>query len=272
MCKKYAKIWQVLKLALFLQCKKYTKDNLTMKFDEKTKEWRSPYWHPAVTTDAVVFGFDGVELNVLLIQRGLEPYKDMWALPGGFMRPDDKTAEACAYRELREETDVDDIYMEELQTFSRIDRDPRERVITIAFFALVVKDKYQVKGGDDARNAKWFPVKDLPALAFDHKDIIELALVRLRQRIHFEPIGFHLLDKEFTMPQLHNIYIAILDPPEDDIKLRDRRNFQKKMLKLGYIRETGKKVTGNAHRSPKLYNFDEEAYARAKKIGMRLEF
>ena len=230
-----------------------------MKYNEQTKQWESPYWHPALTTDAVVFGFDGVGLNVLLIQRGLEPYEHMWALPGGFMRED-------------EETNVNDIFMEELQCFSDKDRDPRERVITIAFFALVVKDKYQIMGGDDARVAKWFPVKDLPALAFDHKDIIETALERLRQRIHFEPIGFHLLDKEFTMPQLHNIYIAILDPPEDDTKLRDRRNFNKKMLKLGYIKETGKKVTGNPHRSPKLYTFDEEAYQHAKKIGMRLEF
>ena len=259
-------------MALSLQCKKYTKDSLTMIFNNETKLWQSPYWHPAVTTDAVVFGFDGVELNVLLIQRGLEPYKDMWALPGGFMRLEDETSEACVYRELREETDVNDIYLEEFHTFSNRDRDPRERVITIAYFALVVKDKYHIKGGDDACNAKWFPVRELPTLAFDHKDIIELALVRLRQRIHFEPIGFHLLDKEFTMPQLHSIYKAILDPPEDDTKLRDRRNFQKKMLKLGYIKETGKKVTGNAHRSPKLYTFDEEAYQHAKTMGKRLEF
>ena len=243
-----------------------------MLYNHQTKQWESPYWHPAVTTDAVVFGFDGVGLNVLLIQRGQEPYKNMWALPGGFMRPEDESAEACVYRELHEETDVDDLYLEELQTFSGRDRDPRERVITIAFFALVVKDKYQVKGGDDAQEAKWFPVKDLPTLAFDHQVIIETALERLRQRIHFEPIGFHLLGKEFTMPQLHSIYIAILDPPEDDTKLRDRRNFPKKMLRLGYIKETGKRVTGNPHRSPKLYTFDEEAYQQAKKIGMRLEF
>ena len=243
-----------------------------MKYNKQTKKWESPYWHPAVTTDSVVFGFDGKALNVLLIQRGLEPYKDMWALPGGFMRPEDESAQACAYRELREETDVDDIYMEELKSFSAHDRDPRERVITIAFFALVVKDNYHVKGGDDARNARWFPIKELPELAFDHKAIILLAIERLRQRIHFEPIGFHLLGKEFTMPQLHNIYKAILDPPEDDTRLSDRRNFPKKMLKLGYIRETGKKVTGNPHRSPKLYTFDEEAYQKAKKIGMRLEF
>ena len=243
-----------------------------MRYNKQTKQWESPYLHPAVTTDSVVFGFDGVALNVLLIQRALEPFKNCWALPGGFMRPGDKDAQACAYRELREETDVDDIYMEELGTFSRHDRDPRERVITIAFFALVVKERYHIKAGDDASSAKWFLVKQLPDLAFDHKAIIDLALERLRQRIHFEPIGFHLLDKEFTMPQLHNIYIAILDPPEDDTKLRDRRNFPKKMLKLGYIKETGKMVTGNPHRSPKLYTFDEEAYARAKKIGMRLEF
>ena len=109
-----------------------------MKFNEQTKQWQSPYWHPAVTTDSVVFGFDGSQLNVLLIQRGVEPYKDAWALPGGFMRLDDKSARDCAYRELHEETDVDDIYMEEFKTFSDIDRDPRERVITIAFFALAL--------------------------------------------------------------------------------------------------------------------------------------
>ena len=240
-----------------------------MKYNEETKKWESPYWHPAVTTDSVVFGFDGEELNLLLIQRGEDPYAGMWALPGGFMLPDDKTAKDAAYRE---ETNVEGIYMEELQTFSDINRDTRERVITIAFFALVVKDRYVIKGGDDAKMAKWFPVNDLPELAFDHKLIIDTALERLRQRIHFEPIGFHLLDKEFTMPQLQNIYIAILNPPEDDIKLRDRRNFPKKMLKLGYIKYTCKKDTGNPYRSQKLYNFDEEAYATAKKIGMRLEF
>lgn len=243
-----------------------------MVFNKQSKMWESPYWHPAVTTDAVVFGFDGEQLNVLLVERGGEPYKGCWALPGGFITEKDESARAGVYRELHEETNVEDIYLEELQTFSNIGRDPRERVITIAFFALVVKDKYQIKGGDDARNAKWFPIGDLPELAFDHTEIIETALERLRQRIHFEPIGFHLLDKEFTMPQLQNIYIAILNPPEDDNKLRDRRNFPKKMLKLGYIKETGKKVTGNPYRSPKLYTFDENAYAEAKKIGMRLEF
>lgn len=243
-----------------------------MKLNKSTNLWESKYWHPAVTTDAVVFGFDGEKLNVLLIKRGGEPYLGSWALPGGFMKETDDTADSCIYRELNEETNVDEIYLEELKTFSKINRDPRERVITIAYFALVVKSKYKIKGGDDAAEAKWFPIDELPELAFDHKEIIDIALERLRQRIHFEPIGFHLLDKEFTMPQLQNIYIAILNPEESDSKLRDRRNFPKKMLKLGYIRDTGKKITGNPYRSPKLYTFDEEAYAKAKKTGMRLEF
>jgi len=243
-----------------------------MRYNNNTKKWESDYWHPAITTDAVVFGFDGEKLNILLIERGTEPYKGSWALPGGFIKEEDESAEVGVYRELKEETNVDDIYLEELKTFSKRGRDPRERVITIAFFALVVKSKYQIKGGDDAKEAKWFPIDNLPELAFDHKDIIDTALERLRQRIHFEPIGFHLLDKEFTMPQLQNIYIAILNPPADDNKLRDRRNFPKKMLKLGYIKDTGKCVTGNPYRSPKLYTFDEKAYYEAKKIGMRLEF
>ena len=237
-----------------------------------TNKWESDYWHPAVTTDAVVFGFDGEKLNVLLIERGGDPFKGAWALPGGFITQKDASAQAAVYRELHEETNVEGIYLEELQTFSKEDRDPRERVITIAFFALVVKDQYKIMGGDDARNAKWFPIDELPQLAFDHDYIINVALERLQQRIHFEPIGFHLLDKEFTMTQLQNIYIAILNPSEDDNKLRDRRNFPRKMLKLGYIKDTGKKVTGNPYRSPKLYTFDEAAYKTAKKIGMRLEF
>lgn len=243
-----------------------------MKLNQVTNMWESDYWHPAVTTDAVVFGFDGDQLNVLLVERGCEPFMGKWALPGGFMLPTDKSAQAAIYRELHEETNVEGIYMEELQTFSKEGRDPRERVITVAFFALVVKNRYKVKGGDDARKAQWFSINELPQLAFDHNDIINVALERLQQRIHFEPIGFHLLDKEFTMSQLQNIYIAILNPPADDNKLRDRRNFPKKMLKLGYIKDTGKKDTGNPYRSPKLYTFDEEAYKNAKKIGMRLEF
>lgn len=236
-----------------------------MKYNQHTKLWESQYWHPAITTDAVVFGFDGKQLNVLLIERGGEPYSGKWVLPGGFLREDDETAFHGVCRELKEETNAD-IFMEEFGTYSNKGRDPRERVITIAFFQLVVKDKYDISGGDDAKQAKWFPVDSLPELAFDHNQIVADALENLRQQIHFKPIGFQLLDKTFTMPQLQSIYEAILG------KELDRRNFRKKMLALGYIIDTKKKETGNAYRSPSIYMFDEDAYQNAKKIGMRLEF
>ena len=219
-----------------------------MKKNSKTGLYESQYWHPAVTTDAVVFGFDDTNLNVLLIKRDNDPYRDTWALPGGFIREEDETAKEGVFRELHEETNVKDIYLEELKTFSNKNRD------------------------DDAKEAKWFPIEDLPALAFDHAEIIQTAINRLRERIHFTPIGFDLLDDLFTMQQLQAIYIAILNPPKDDKKLRDRRNFPRKMLKLGYIKETEQKVTGTPYKQPKLYTFDKEAYDNAKKIGMRLEF
>jgi 8-oxo-dGTP diphosphatase len=225
---------------------------------------------------------------VLLSRRGntkpgeVPAFVDYWAHPGGFLQDDEPTDE-CVHREPFEESSMKLFYtdkgimpefIEQLKTYSARGRDPREFVITVAYYALVKKEKYEIKGGDDATEARWFPIDVVPELkiAFDHAQIIQDAVEKLRERIHFEPIGFHLLDKEFTMPQLQNIYIAILDPSEDDKNLRDRRNFPKKMLKLGYIKETGKKVTGNPYRSPKLYTFDEEAYAAAKKIGMRLEF
>ena len=261
-----------------------------MVFNEKTQKWESPYWHPAVTTDAVVFGFgkEDKSLQVLLIKRGkakageVPAFEGYWALPGGFLQQDEPTDE-CVNRELFEESymnlfnndkGIKPEFIEQLKTYSARGRDPREFVITVAYYALVKKEKYAIKGGYDAAEARWFSIDEISGLklAFDHAQIIQDAVEKLREKIHFEPIGFQLLDKEFTMPQLQNIYIAILDPTEENKSLQDRRNFPKKMLKLGYIKETGKKVTGNPYRSPKLYTFDEEAYASAKKIGMRLEF
>lgn len=261
-----------------------------MKYNNNTGKWESKYWHPALTTDAVVFGFDkdDCSLQILLIKRGkakpseTPAYEGYWALPGGFLK-ENETTDECVNRELFEESSMklfnNDMgikpeFIEQLNTYSARDRDPREFVVTVAYYALVKKNKYIVKGGDDAAEAKWFPIDkiaDLP-LAFDHAKIIQDAIERLREKIHFEPIGFNLLDKEFTMPQLQSIYIAILNPPENDSAIRDRRNFPKKMLKLGYIKDTGRVVSGNPYRSPKLYTFDEEAYKSAKKIGMRLEF
>ena len=186
------------------------------------------YPHPAVATDCVVLGFDGYELKILLIERGIEPYKGLWALPGGFLRMDE-TAEQCALRELKEETGLDLRYLKQLGAFSDVSRDPRERVISIAFYALAKKS--DVRGGDDASKAQWFAINEVPHLAFDHDFILRKAMQKLREDIHFEPIGFDLLDKEFTMPELQRLYEAILGVHFD------RRNFYKKMLQTGILDE-----------------------------------
>ena len=161
------------------------------------------YPHPAVTTDCVIFGFNGERLQVLLIERGIEPYKGHWAFPGGFLKMDE-TAEEGAKRELKEETGLADAYIQQLYTFSNPDRDPRERVITIAYYALVKIQ--EVKGGDDAASARWFPLDEIPPLAFDHDYILRMATQRLREQIHFQPIGFELLPEKFTIKELQALY------------------------------------------------------------------
>ncbi|HAC41546.1 MAG TPA: hypothetical protein DCF48_08305, partial [Rikenellaceae bacterium] len=191
------------------------------------------YEHPAVTTDCVIFTYEDWKLKVLLVKRGGEPYKGEWALPGGFLRGDE-TAREGALRELREETALEASAIGELGVFSKPDRDPRERVITIAFYALVKPS--EVRGGDDADEAAWFPIDDLPQLAFDHADIIHSALERLKRDIHFEPIGFDLLDEEFTIPDLQRLYEIILG-----VKF-DRRNFQRKILSSGILEEAEEPV------------------------------
>ena len=186
------------------------------------------YEHMALTTDCVIFTFEDRQLKVLLIRRGAEPFKGSWAFPGGFLQMNE-TARDGALRELHEETGLEPAAIGELGVFSDVDRDPRERVVTIAYYALVKPS--EVVGGDDADEAAWFPVDDLPPLAFDHKKIFETAMERLRRDIHFEPIGFDLLDDEFTIPDLQRLYEAILG-----VKF-DRRNFQRKMMASGILEE-----------------------------------
>lgn len=142
------------------------------------------YPHPAVTTDCVIFGLDDNELKVLLIERGNEPYKGCWAFPGGFLNPDE-TVEQGALRELREETELEDVYIEEVGVFSDPKRDPRDRVITVAFYSIIkIRD---VKAGDDAAKVNWLPINNLPKLAFDHDLILKAALKRIRERLIVEP-------------------------------------------------------------------------------------
>ena len=190
--------------------------------------WQYKYEHMAVTTDCVIFTYEDWKLKVLLVRRGGEPFKGHWAFPGGFLGMDE-TAEEGALRELREETALVPSAIGQLGVFSDVDRDPRERVITIAWYALV--KPVEVLGGDDADEAAWFPVDALPPLAFDHRKIFEEAMERLRRDIHFQPVGFDLLDDEFTIPDLQRLYETILG-----VKF-DRRNFQRKLLSSGILEE-----------------------------------
>ena len=221
------------------------------------------YPRPAVTTDCVIFGYDGNELKVLLIERGIEPFKGCWAFPGGFLNMDED-ALAGARRELKEETGLENAFIEQFHTFSEPGRDPRGRVITIAHYALVKIQ--EVEGGDDAAQARWFSIGEVPPLAFDHDRILRMAMSRLKEKIHFEPVGFELLPDVFTMPQLQNLYESILEVHFD------RRNFASKMLKLGILEDTGDRPAGASSRIPVSYRFNKEKYNELKAKGFRLEF
>lgn len=227
------------------------------------KQYCYKYPHPAVTTDCVIFGFDGEELKVLLIQRGIDPYKGHWAFPGGFLNLNE-SAEMGAMRELKEETGLESAYIEQFHTYSSPHRDPRERVITIAYMAFVKLQ--EVKGGDDAADAKWFPVNDTPQLAFDHDIILRDALARLRERIHFHPIGYDLLPEKFTMKQFQTLYEAVLGVHFD------RRNFAKKMFHLEILTQLDETIWPTPKREAYLYKFNIEKYNELKRRGFRLEF
>ena len=231
------------------------------------------YPHPVVTADCVVFGYDGKELKVLLIKRGKEKeasataYVGEWALPGGFLDVEsDKTVAHTAARELKEETGLKFSVKDfrEVGTFSDIKRDPRERVITVAHYALV--KLAEVEASTDAEKAEWFRWADIPHLAFDHDKILRVAFSRLKQNIHFEPVGFDLLPEVFTLPQLQNLYESILE-----VKF-DRRNFANKMKHYEILTEVAGDTPRRGTRTPVLYRFDKDNYDRLKSKGFQLEF
>jgi 8-oxo-dGTP diphosphatase len=222
------------------------------------------YPHPAVTVDAVVFGFDETDLKVLLIQRDGEPYRGKWALPGGFVEMDEDL-ETAARRELEEETGLKRLYLEQLYTFGAPQRDPRERVISVAHYALVKLTDHQVRAASDARNVAWFPVADLPPLAFDHEEVMEVALRRLKGKIRYEPIGFELLPERFPLSELQRLYETVLEQP------LDKRNFRKKILGMGLLQDTEEIQQDVAHRAARLYRFDKAAYRKLRRQGFNFE-
>ncbi len=224
---------------------------------EKKSSYTYKYPHPSVTTDCVIFGFDGKDLHILLVERGLEPFKGSWALPGGFLKMDE-TVEECAKRELKEETNVSNVFLEQFHTFSAVDRDPRERVLTVAFYALVKPSDYEVIGGDDAANAQWFEQDELPPLAFDHEEVICMAKECLKEKLRTKPIAFKLLNDKFSMTELQTLYEVILGTKYD------RRNFYRKALSSGFLSERGVSDKIRANRRPNLYSFDEENFNKSK--------
>jgi len=214
------------------------------------------YLRPSVTVDVIIFTLRDDDLQVLLIKRGRPPFEGMWAIPGGFVDIVESLEEA-ALRELEEETGIRDVYLEQLYTFGAPDRDPRGRTITVAYFALVPAHTVRPRAGDDAAEARWWSVYDLPSLAFDHADILAYALQRLRYKLEYTAVGFELLPETFTLSELQAAYEVILG------ERLDKRNFRRKILSAGVIGETGECRTGEG-RPAKLYCFRDDAVAEVK--------
>lgn len=222
------------------------------------------YPRPALTVDCAVFGLDEGDLQVLLIRRGLEPFVGRWALPGGFVHLDE-TLEEAARRELEEETGLRKVFLEQLFTFGAIDRDPRQRTVTVAYYALVKLSDHRVKAATDAADAAWFAVTDLPDLAFDHREIFDVALARLKAKVRYQPIGFELLPRKFTLTQLQRMYETILE------RKLDKRNFRKKILVMDLLVELDEVQKDVAHRAARLYKFDDRRYRKLVKQGFSFE-
>lgn len=209
------------------------------------------YKNPALATDLVVFGYQDKALSVLLLNRKEAPFKNGWTLPGAFVGLEETLAEACR-RILDTKLGLRSIYLEQLYTFDSPNRDPRGRVISVAHFALVSQGKLTAVAGKMANDVRWFPVTDIPVLGFDHRQILSAAQERLRAKILYQPVGFELLDENFTMPELQDLYECILGHSID------RRNFRRKILDAGFVELTGEKKEGLQNRPADYYTFNKK--------------
>ena len=202
--------------------------------------------HPAVTTDVVIFTLADDALKVLLVRRAGPPFQDQWALPGGFVEIGEDLA-ACALRELEEETGVTGVFLEQLYSFGALARDPRERVITVAYYALVPIDRLHLRAANDAREVAWFRCDALPALAFDHADIVRMAQQRLSAKLQYSTIALQFMPNQFTLSELQRVYEIILGEPQD------KRNFRKRVLAYDCLADTGTGRRHGNHRPARLY-------------------
>lgn len=219
-----------------------------------------------LSVDAVVFGYTSREgLSVLLIKRSIAPFQGSWALPGGLVH-DDETLEEAVQRELHEETGVAINYLEQLYSFGALQRDPRNRVVSIAYYGLVAPDAFDLHADTDAQDVAWFKIDELPDLAFDHTEIIRVAQERLKGKMTYEPVGFELLDKKFPFSELEKLYSTVLGRPVD------RRNFKKKIMRFGFLEETDEKQQlAGAGRPGNLFRFNEKKYFELKEKGINFE-
>ena len=219
----------------------------------------------AIAVDVVLFTIQGGTLKVLLVKRQRPPYRGAWALPGGIVGPEESVDDA-ALRELQEETSISRIYLEQLYTFGEPNRDPRGRVITVSYYALVNWQQFQLKARQRVSEADWFAVKRLPELAFDHRRIVDYALERLRNKLNYTTIGFQLLPKEFTLTELQGAYEVILG------QRLDKRNFRRKMLQLNILEGTKEFKVNGRQRPARLYTFTEPKVVKLQEKGIIVPF
>src|SRR5271155_3347326 len=224
------------------------------------KPFSYKYPHPAVAADLAIFTLQANQLHVLLVERAHDPFKGRWALPGGFVRMHEDLPAAAA-RELEEETGVAGAYLEQVAAFGNPARDPRERVISIAFFAIIPSDTIQLKSGGDAAAARWWSIEELPKLAFDHQEILNHARHRVRDKLRGSPIALRFLPPEFTLSELQQVHEAILG------RDLDKRNFRKWLSSLRYLRATGRMRRGGQHRPAELYRGIPAAFIESSSTG-----
>jgi 8-oxo-dGTP diphosphatase len=217
-----------------------------------------------VTVDIVIFTLREGSLQVLLVKRGVPPFEGQYAIPGGFIRGDESLEEA-ALRELYEETGVRNVFLEQLYTFGDPKRDPRGRVITVAYYALIASDKLSLVAGADAAEAQWFPASSVPPLAFDHKSILDYALERLRNKLEYTTVGFQLLPEKFTLGELQAVYEAILGRP------LDKRNFRRKLALLGILKPL-REWQRTGRKPARLFRFAAARFEKLKDKGILFPF